>query len=120
MTAAWNPAERGTRWEVAQFDEGKGEYCMTDHPSTFKAKRTHREGVEWNDRAAVHRVGDGDGLFDGAKALRRGTFAEMIEHMMLLPAEERARYLVEKAGDREYSAAEVEELAARSDYPGKR
>lgn len=90
---------------------------MTDHPSTYRAKKTVRGGVSWDDRAALHRANDGDGLFDGAKALRRGTFAELIRHVMLLPPEERRDYVIEKAGDREYGPAEIEELAGREDFP---
>ena len=60
---------------------------------------------------------DGDGVLDGAKGLRSGTFAEMIRHMMLLPEDERAAYCIEKAGDREYHAAEVAQLAALPDFP---
>ena len=51
------------------------------------------------------------------KGLRSGTFAEMIRHMMLLPEDERAAYCIEKAGDREYHAAEVAQLAALPDFP---
>ena len=90
---------------------------MTDHPSTYKAKDTFREGIQWDDRAALHRVDDGDGLFDGAKALRRGTFAELIRHVMMLPSEQRDAYTIEKAGDREFSAAEIEALASHPDFP---
>lgn len=90
---------------------------MTDHPSTFRADDTHHEGIAWDDRASLHRVDDGDGVLDEAKGLRSGTFAEMIRHMMLLPEDERAAYCIEKAGDREYHAAEVAQLAALPDFP---
>ena len=90
---------------------------MTDHPSTYKAVRTHQEGVQWDDRASIHEADDGQGVLDGAKGLRSGTFAEMIRHMMLLPEDERAAYCIEKAGDREYHAAEVAQLAALPDFP---
>ena len=90
---------------------------MTDHPSTFSGDPTHTPGIEWNDRAALHAKGDGDGLFDGAKALRRGTFAEIIRHLMLLPEDERSGYVIEKAGDREYSAEEASALAGHPDFP---
>ncbi len=90
---------------------------MTDHPSTFKGDTAHSEGIEWDDRASLHRTGDGDGVLDAAKGLRSGTFAELIRHMMLMPAEERADYYIEKAGDREYRADEVTSLAQRADFP---
>ena len=92
---------------------------MTDHPSTYKAKKTIRSSVEWDDRAALHRADDGEGVFDGGKALRRGTFAEMINYLVLLPEDERSKYLIEKAGDREYSAHEAIELSQRADFPAR-
>ena len=90
---------------------------MTDHPSTYNARDTHREGIQWEDRASLHQVGENNGLFDSAKGLRPGTFAEIIRHMMSMPAEERSGYYIEKAGDREYRAEEVAALAQRPDFP---
>lgn len=90
---------------------------MTDHPSTFNARDTHQDGIQWQDRAELHRVDDGDGLLDGAKGLSSGTFAEMIRHMMLLPKAERSQYSIQKAGDREYHAGEVAALSEREDFP---
>ena len=90
---------------------------MTDHPSTFKAQDTHTPGIQWDDRASLHRTGDGDGVLDAAKGLRSGTFADLVKHLMLLPEEERAGYYIEKAGDREYHAEEIAELSKRPDFP---
>ncbi len=90
---------------------------MTDHPSTYKGEDCHRPGIQWDDRAELHRVGDGDGVLDGAKGLRSGTFADLVEHMMLMPAEERKDFYIEKLGDREYRAEEVESLSKRDDFP---
>lgn len=89
---------------------------MTDHPSTYHGDPKNT-GFDWDDRAALHRKDDGDGVLDGMKAIRRGTFAEMVGHVMALPEEEREKYVIEKAGDREYHAGELPELAARDDYP---
>ena len=90
---------------------------MTDHPSTFKGDDNHAHGIQWDDRASLHRVDDGDGVLDAAKGLRSGTFAELIRHMMLMPEDERAQYCIEKAGDREYHAAEIADLSKRPDFP---
>ncbi|RDC60107.1 hypothetical protein HME9302_01306 [Alteripontixanthobacter maritimus] len=94
---------------------------MSDHPSTFGGGTTGKTGdnIAWNDRAALHRADDGDGIFDGAKALSRGTFADMIRHVMTLPEADRDTYVIEKAGDREYRAAEIAALAARPDFPAE-
>ena len=91
---------------------------MTDHPSTYKGTDTHREGVQWDDRASLHRTGDGDGVFDGAKGLRSGSFAELVQHVMLMPEADRGQYYIEKAGDREYHADEIADLSRRADFPG--
>ncbi|KWV96148.1 MULTISPECIES: hypothetical protein [unclassified Erythrobacter] len=90
---------------------------MTDHPSTYRGENTHQEGIEWDDRASLHRKDDGDGVLDSAKGLRSGTFADLIRHMMLMPEHERADYYIEKAGDREYHADEVASLSQRDDFP---
>ena len=90
---------------------------MTDHPSTFKADDCNRQGIQWDDRASLHREGDGDGVLDAAKGLRSGSFAELIRHVMLLPDEERSHYYIEKAGDREYHAEEIASLSQHADFP---
>lgn len=90
---------------------------MADNPTTFRGEDSHNGNIDWDDRADLHRVGDGDGVLDKAKGLRSGTFADLVQHLMLLPDDERAQYEIEKAGDRTYSAAEAEALAARPDFP---
>lgn len=92
---------------------------MTDHPTASGDTPTTIGNIEWEDRAAIHAADDGQGVFDGSKALRRGSFAEMIVHLMQFPAEVRDQYLIQKAGDRAYSAAEVEALARRDDFPAQ-
>ena len=91
---------------------------MSDHPSTYEGTPEKSGAMAWNDRAALHRKDDGDGIFDGANALNRGTFAEMIRHIVRLPEDERGKYVIEKAGDREYSADEAAMLSKRDDFPG--
>lgn len=91
---------------------------MSDHPSTLRAETSSGLAVEWNDRAAVHRVGAANGILSDAVALNRGSFAEMIALVMAFPESERADYFIEKAGDPEYHFAEIAELAARPDFPG--
>ncbi|WP_374405442.1 hypothetical protein [Pelagerythrobacter sp.] len=91
---------------------------MADHPSTFNAADTHREGVQWDDRASIHEADDGQGLLDGGKGLRDGTLAEMIAQVMAYPPERRGDFVIQKAGDHRLERAEIEALAARSDFPG--
>lgn len=90
---------------------------MADHPSTFDGTPVKSGEHAWQDRAALHHRDDGDGVLDGAKALRRGTFAELIRHVAMLPEEQRNKYVIEKAGDREYSAEEAVALSSRPDFP---
>lgn len=93
---------------------------MNDHPSTYKGPESHRSGIQWEDRASLHHKDDGDGVLDGAKGLRTGTFAELVQHMMLMPVNERFDYYIEKLGDREYHAEEIADLSRRSDFPSER
>ena len=92
---------------------------MTDHPSTFNATETHHEGVQWDDRAALHRADDGQGLLDGGKGLRDGTLADMVHHVMMLPEEDQEKYVIQKKGDHQLTISEIRALAAREDYPRK-
>ena len=90
---------------------------MSDHPSTYEGTPTGDHGFNWDDRASIHRVGDGEGVFDKAKGLRNGSFAEMVQHLMLMPEDDRNDYVIQKAGDRKYTAAEASELSKHPDYP---
>ncbi len=90
---------------------------MSDHPSTFDGATTNSDEDAWDDGAAIHEADDGQGVLDSAKALRRGSFAEMIRYITRLPEDERSKYVIQKSGDRQYTAAEAEGLAARPDFP---
>lgn len=90
---------------------------MADHPSTFEGTPVKSGETAWNDRAALHAKSTADGVLSGANALRRGTFAEMIRHLAAMPEDKRGEYVIEKAGDREYSAEEAVALASREDFP---
>ena len=87
------------------------------HPSTFKAVRTHREGIAWDDHASIHVDDDGQGLFDGLKGVHRGTLAQMVQMVSNMPEEERGKYVIQKAGDRRFGPAEIMALAEREDFP---
>ena len=51
------------------------------------------------------------------KALRHGTLAEMIRFLMLLPEEERPRYVIDRPGSSRLSYADARTLAAHPDFP---
>ena len=90
---------------------------MTDHPSTYRGGTPEGSGSDWDDRATLHRVDDGGGLLDGAKALRDGTFADLIQHIMLMPEDSRAEYCIQKAGDRRFDYPEIAALYANEEFP---
>lgn len=90
---------------------------MVDHPSTSRAEDTYAEGIEWDDRAALHLKSQSDGVLNKATALRRGSFAELIAQMMAMPEEERRQYVIEKAGDREFGPDEIAELSRHPSFP---
>ncbi len=90
---------------------------MADHPTTYEAEPAQTGQVAWNDRASLHRADDGQGVLDGGKGLLNGTFAEIINHIMLLPEADRDQYVIQKAGDRAYTAAEAVRLAGQPDFP---
>ncbi len=92
---------------------------MSDHPSTYDGTPEKSGPMAWDDRASLHRADDGQGVFDGANALNRGTFAEMIRHLTRLPEEERGKYVIQKAGDRQYTSSEAAMLATRDDFPAE-
>ena len=88
---------------------------MTDHPSTYSADETHREGIQWDDRASIHKKDDGQGLLDGMKGLYRGSFAEMVRMLVSMP--DRDEFVIQKAGDRQFSADEAVALSNQPDFP---
>ena len=92
---------------------------MVDYPSSYKAEGTNRVGIQWDDRAFLNVVGDGDGVLDRAKSIRSGTFAELVGQIASLPEDERRGYYIQKAGDREFHPDEIVALVAREDFPRK-
>jgi hypothetical protein len=92
---------------------------MTDHPSTFKGSTTASGETAWNDRASIVPAPQDEQLAGGGVPLMRGTFAEMVRRIALLSEEDRDGYVIEKAGDRSYTAAEAMALASRPDFPAE-
>lgn len=90
---------------------------MSNSPPTFGTDPDLHSGIGWNDPATLHR-NSGGGLLHELSAVKRGTFGELVRHVMSLPAGERSAYCIEKPGDHRYDAGEIAQLAARPDYPG--
>jgi len=73
--------------------------------------------VDWGAYSTLHSADDGGGLLDAAKIIRRGTLAEMVSFVMMLPEKKRREYVIEKAGDHRLGYAEISALASRDDCP---
>ena len=91
---------------------------MTDHPATFRGRTEGDERIDWDDHATIHLREEGSSVLDGFKTIHSGTFAQMVAMLAHMSAERRNQYVIEKAGDRVYGAAEAVELAGRPDFPG--
>ena len=91
---------------------------MTDHPSTFQGE-SNPGGIDWDDRASIHRKDDGQGLLDAMKGLHSGTLAEMVAMIAAMPEGERGNYVIQKAGDHKLGTGEIMALAQRDDFPGR-
>ena len=92
---------------------------MTDHPGTFKGNTAPSGETAWDDRAAIVPARQDARITGGGVPLMRGTFAEMIHRISQLTEEDRGGYVIEKAGDRTYSAEEAMALASRPDFPAQ-
>lgn len=94
---------------------------MSSHPTTFGGESAGDElargAIDWDDHATLHRREGGGGLLHGFTAIRNGTFGELVRFVANLPLADRADYMIEKAGDRQYQAPEIMVLARRADLP---
>lgn len=95
---------------------------MAMNPSPFGTADNLGNTIEWDDGATVHKTeaGKEGGIISGFSVLHRGSFAEMVRLVSLLPADRRSGYYIEKAGDRRFSLEEILALASRDDFPLKR
>jgi hypothetical protein len=92
---------------------------MSDHPSTFGGNTSNSGEEAWDDRAAIVPSTQDAQLSNGGIPLLRGTFAEMIRHIVQLPEDDRQGYVIQKAGDRTYSAEEAMALASQPGFPAE-
>lgn len=90
---------------------------MTDHPTTFKGEPADLTDPDWDDRATLYKIDEGQGLLGSFDGLRRGTLAEMVRFVGTLPEDERKHYAIQESGDRRYGPAEIAALAAHDDFP---
>lgn len=71
----------------------------------------------WQDHATVLRREAADGIFHGFASLYSGSFADMVRLVTRMSEEERVGLVIEKSGDRQYSAGEILALSRRTDFP---
>jgi hypothetical protein len=88
-------------------------------PTTFHGESDVPNGIDWQDRATLHRRADGDksDMLRGFAIIRDGTFAEMIRFVASLPEADRQGLVIQKAGDRLFELGEIMTLARRPDLP---
>lgn len=92
---------------------------MSDHPSTFGGETTPSGDQAWSDRASIVPATQDAQVSTRGVPLLRGTFAEMIRHIAQLPEENRRGYVIQKAGDRTYTAEEAMALASAPGFPSE-
>jgi hypothetical protein len=89
---------------------------MSHTPSTFGGEAARGPGVDWDDAAVLHRAGDA-GVLSGLSAVRKGSLADLVRYVALLPEGDRAAYVIERVGDHRFEVAEILELYGRADFP---
>jgi len=90
---------------------------MAHNPTTFAGEAGGEKSLDWDDPATLHHRANGAGVLHGFTTLRRSNFADLIRFVANLPAEERAQYMIERAGDRQYEPYEIVALYQRADFP---
>ena len=90
---------------------------MSNSPPTFGTDPGLHSDVEWSDHATLHRRNYGGGLIYELTAMRRGTLAELIRHVLRLPERDRKDLVIEKAGDHRLDWVEIMGLSQRPDFP---
>jgi len=90
---------------------------MSTFPTTFRGEPGDPARFDWDEPASLHRSDDKGGLFNEFKSIRHGALADLVRQVMALPADERARYAIDKSGDHRLDHREIEKLAARPDFP---
>ncbi|MFM6931175.1 MAG: hypothetical protein ACKOUT_02895 [Novosphingobium sp.] len=89
---------------------------MSNSPPTFGTDPNLHQGTGWDDIVSLHRVGECGVLYD-ISAIRRGSLAELVKFVSLLPEEEQADLVIIKPGDHQLAPAEIARLFSRADFP---
>lgn len=86
------------------------------NPTTFQGESGGTGAIDWNDSSDLLKKGD-TGVGFQFKAIRRGSFAELIRFVLNLPESEQDDYVIQKSGDRQFGIADIRTLAASPDFP---
>jgi len=89
---------------------------MSKSPPTFGTDPALHSGVAWDDMVTLHRR-DSGGVLHELKTLRTGTLADLVRHVMRLPAEQRRDYVIELPGDHNLDWAEIAKLSTLPEFP---
>jgi hypothetical protein len=90
---------------------------MSKAPPTLGTDTRRHSEIGWDDFATLHRFDDGAGVLYALKAIRRGSLAELVRHVIRLPEAEQKNYVIEKTGDHRLDWLEIRRLAALPDFP---
>lgn len=75
--------------------------------------------VDWNARTTVQQRSDsGSDLFYEFKQVAEGSLAEMVRYAVALPADERARLVIDAQRLGSIDVHQIVELSKRPDFPG--
>ena len=75
--------------------------------------------IKWDAAAQVHERDDaGSDMFYEFKTLKTGTLAELVEYVVSLPTDQKARVVIDAAGVGSLNIHDIVNLAARPDFPG--
>lgn len=86
------------------------------NPTTFQGESGGSGTLDWNDSAELLKKED-TGVAYQLKAIRRGTFGELVRFVLNLPQGEQGDYAIQKSGDRRYEIGDIRTMAARPDFP---
>ncbi|BDI60876.1 hypothetical protein [Qipengyuania nanhaisediminis] len=73
--------------------------------------------MNWDAHCTLHRADDGGGLLDGLKGIRRGSLAQLVRQIMMMPRERRREFEIEKSGDHRLNYWEIAAISRRGDFP---
>lgn len=76
------------------------------------------ESVNWNAASELHERDDaGSDMFVEFKTLKRGPLAELIDYVVGLPTDQKARLVIDASGIGSLNIHDITNLSKRADFP---